>query len=84
MADLRRDCTVILIPEFEDEGAALHYVYTHFVEIFEVELESWCLDESSWPGERDLRVFKEWFEVEVHLVVTDLVDDDGPAGDTLH
>jgi hypothetical protein len=27
-------------------------------------LEAWLLDESGWPAERTLAMFREWFDVE--------------------
>jgi len=40
--------------------------------IFEEELNSWIRDPDAWPHRRTLKVFLEWFEVEVCDVVFDL------------
>jgi hypothetical protein len=74
--ELRKDATALLIPEFDDEESALHFVYSNFEELFERELEDWVGDESLWPQTRSLKLFKEWFDVEIHSMVTDMVEDD--------
>ena len=41
--------------------------------LFENELEGWYTDESLWPKKRDLKLFREWFNVECHTVIEDTV-----------
>ncbi|MHB1300427.1 MAG: hypothetical protein ACYCY8_06110 [Burkholderiales bacterium] len=74
--ELRRDATAILIPEFDDEESALQFVYSNYDELFERELEDWVGDERTWPSARTLKLFKEWFDIEIHSMVTDMVEDD--------
>jgi hypothetical protein len=76
LEEMRRDATAILIPEFDDEESALHFVYSNYDELFERELEDWIGDERLWPVQRSLKLFKEWFDVEIHSMVTDMVEDD--------
>ena len=76
LEDLHRDCTVLLIPDFDDETAALAYVHGRFRELFEVELGSWFTDPAMWPAKLSLELFKEWFDLELHSVVADLVDEE--------
>jgi len=45
-----------------------------FKEIFERELYGWCTDEDMWPQKRTLQMFKQWFTIEFHSVVEDLLD----------
>ena len=44
--------------------------------LFEFQLASWTDDESAWPSDRDLKMFREWFRVDIHSVVIDAGDDD--------
>jgi hypothetical protein len=44
--------------------------------VFELELDGWHTDESVWPQNRTLAMFKEWFHIELHSIVEDLVDDE--------
>lgn len=74
--ELRRDATALLIPEFDDEDSALQFVYSNYDELFERELEDWVGDERLWPSGRNLKLFKEWFDIEIHSMVTDMVEDD--------
>jgi hypothetical protein len=32
-------------------------------------------DESDWPKVRDLKLFREWFDIKFHSLVLDLVDE---------
>lgn len=68
--------TVYLIPEPEDDEDAerlLQEVCTH---VFESELDAWWTDEDAWPAQRTYAVFMEWFSVEIHTIIVDLVDDE--------
>ncbi|NNM83290.1 MAG: hypothetical protein HKL98_11910 [Burkholderiales bacterium] len=76
LEELRKDATALLIPEFDDEESALQFVYSNFGALFERELEDWVVDESLWPASRSLKLFKEWFDIEIHSMVTDMVEDD--------
>ncbi len=40
---------------------------------FENELNDWYQDESAWPKPRTYKLFMEWFDVECHTVIEDLV-----------
>lgn len=75
--DLRRHGTALLIPEYDDEESALRYIYANAVELLEFELEFWCPErKSAWPEHRTVELFKDWFDVEIHLVV--MAYDNGP------
>lgn len=73
--------TVYLIPEFETDEDAEQLLGQVFAEVFERELWGWHTDESRWPQNRTLAMFRDWFTIELHSVVEDLcgyefVDDD--------
>jgi len=34
-------------------------------------LQNWHLDSTFWPKDRTLKMFKEWFTVELHSIVFD-------------
>ena len=68
--------TVILLPEFELEEDIQEWVEENASWLFELQLESWTDDEALWPQNRDLKLFHEWFRVEIHSVVVDAGDDD--------
>ena len=72
---VNEDGTVYLVrdedadsPEALDEWISLNYEI-----LFEAELEDCYTDESLWPPKRNLKLFKQWFEVEYHSVVEDTV-----------
>ncbi len=72
---LQEDATVILTPEMDTTDAALNWLKNHKPQLFEMELESWCTDRSTWPEKRTARLFDEWFDLEVHTMVFDAVDE---------
>ncbi len=69
LARLREECTAYLIPEVEDPRA---WIRRNFIPMFESELAAWYTDETYWPEHLTYRLFKEFFEVEIHSVVIDL------------
>lgn len=75
LSELKRGCNALLIPPADDVDAARDFVLQRHQELFEAELADWCEDDSLWPAERDLPTFLAWFDVEVHAILTDLVDE---------
>ena len=71
---LRCDCTVILLPEFNDPEDAVAYIDEIYLQLFKMELASWYEEESLWPKDLSLKAFWEWFNVEIHSTVIDSVE----------
>ncbi|AXK38623.1 VacJ [Crenobacter cavernae] len=72
--ELRGDCNALLIPAADDYASAEDFVRVHYRALFAAELADWCDDEALWPAPLTQPLFTEWFEVEIHSVLTDLVD----------
>ena len=68
--------TAILLPEFELEEDLQEWVEDNFAWVFEFQLAAWTEDESVWPPNRDLKMFRELFRVDIHSAVIDVPDDD--------
>ena len=83
---LRVDCSSLLLPEFDEPEEAVAYIDNMFEQIFDMELASWYMDESTWPEKRTLKMFWEWFDVELHSTVIDTTDEmeDMPQAESLH
>ena len=75
---VNEDGSAYLLPSYDDEEERNELLRMGFDVIFEDQLASWWSDEADWP-KRSLEVFFEWFEVEWHSMVEDLVD--GPLVD---
>ena len=74
LAALNEDPLVFLLPEYGDDAEREALLGECYDLIFEDQLSGWSLDESQWPGARDLATFKAWFDVRFHSIVADLVD----------
>lgn len=70
---LQEDATVVLTPEMDTNDEALAWLRNYKAKLFEMELESWCTDRSTWPEKRNVRLFDQWFDLEVHSMVFDAV-----------
>jgi hypothetical protein len=68
--------TAILLPEFEVEEDVLEWVEDNVSWLFELQLASWTEEESTWPPGRDIRLFREWFRVDIHATVIDEGEDE--------
>ena len=73
LENLRQDCNALLVPPVEDFADCRDFIRQHWRDIFEAELADWDQDESVWPEKRTPNLFQQWFEVEIHSVLTDLV-----------
>ena len=67
---------VYLIPSYDYNEQYDRYLRKHAKEIFEDELMGWYTDPSMWPKDRSWKVFKEWFDYEIHTMVLDTVLDE--------
>jgi len=76
LEELNEDSTAYLIPEYDDDNQRDRILKKIFKDIFEEQLDGWWQDEKNWPVKRDLRTFKQWFDIEFHSVVIDIVDAD--------
>lgn len=66
--------TVYLIPEFHDDAEREAVLKAVYAEVFERELFGWHVVPQDWPKNRTLKTFREWFRIEMHSIVEDLVD----------
>lgn len=74
--ELNNDCTAYLIPHFDDDPESMGYIKKIYKKIFEIELESWSTDKSNWPKKRGFSLFENWFHVEFHSEVIDVLGTD--------
>lgn len=68
--------SAFLLPEFTLEEDLLEWLEDNFAWIFEFQLAAWTEDEATWPAARDLKMFRQWFRIDVHSAVVDAADDD--------
>jgi hypothetical protein len=73
--EVNEGCPAFLIEDFEYEDDAAEAVYEEWEVYFETWLESWIEDEALWPKERTEERFREWFEVRLHPMVFDRLDE---------
>jgi hypothetical protein len=72
--DISTDCTVVLLPAFDDEEEAEHYLLEIFDELFASELMSWNENPTTWPEDRSIEMFLEWFDIDFHSLVYDVAE----------
>ena len=70
----KEENNVYLIREFDNNEDINRWVDNNYQTIFDNELNDWYTDESRWPKNRTLSMFKSWFDVEVNSMVLDLED----------
>ena len=56
----------------DDRQSLERWLRKNYGELFELELEGWYTDPVLWPRDRSLKVFRQWFDVELHTVLIDL------------
>lgn len=76
LAQLRSNCTTLLVPEFDEPEAVIAYLGERYRSIFEAELAGWEIETDLWPQDMSLAGFWAFFEVEVHDMVLDMEDAD--------
>ena len=81
---IRIDPQAYLVPENFEIEDCINFIDEKFLDIFHLELASWTDDETLWPQNLSLKVFWEWFDVEISLSVLDITDKDHNPDDTIH
>jgi hypothetical protein len=76
LESIRIDCNSYLIPEVEEIEDGINFIDEKFLDLFSLELASWTEDDTIWPKELTLKMFWEWFDVEIHPTIIDLCDTD--------
>ena len=72
LAELRGNGNAVLIPNVDDVEPA-DFLASHFESLFSAELADWCEDESLWPTPLSATLFMDWFDLDIHAVLTDMV-----------
>lgn len=75
LEDLREDNEIFLIPQFSDNIDSEKWVEARWSSLFEHMLMGWVEDEGQWPQNRNLDMFRKWFNIEIHTMAWDLSDD---------
>ena len=74
--EIRDEPNVYLVQDSEMDSEKNQVIADNYINIFEEELFGWITDEAAWPNNRDLKTFKQWFQVDFHTMVLDLGDED--------
>ena len=70
---LRTNCSVFLVPQFDEPESVISYFDERYQQIFEAELAGWDIDKSKWPQDMSLKAFWEFFDTEIHDMVLDIL-----------
>jgi len=76
LKDIKSDCMAILIPESDSIEEALGYIEHNYHTFFEMQLHDWCRNSSLWPKKLTLSMFRRWFNVEIHSMVHDALNEE--------
>jgi hypothetical protein len=71
---LRQSSNALLIPPADDADTLADFLRAHVESIFQAELADWCDDEQLWPHPLSAELFAQWFEIDIHGILTDMVD----------
>ena len=63
-----------LLPDLELEDDVQEWVEENFLWLFEFQLSAWTDDESLWPSPREIKMFRQWFRIDIHSVVVDVAE----------
>jgi hypothetical protein len=75
LEEIRSDRCAYLIPAYALLDQAMRYIERNHKKFFEMELFGCYTDESMWPEKRTLSVFRKWFDIEIHSMIIDTLDD---------
>ncbi|MGN6603609.1 MAG: hypothetical protein ACTHK8_14240 [Ginsengibacter sp.] len=68
--------TVYLVNSGDNVEQVERWLQKNFDNIFQNELNGWNTDEENWPEKRTFKLFKEWFNYEIHDMILDMEEDE--------
>lgn len=68
----RSEANIYLIREMDSNEEIENWLTRNFDKLFQNELNDWNTDEACWPQKRTFKIFKEWFDYEIHSMILDL------------
>jgi len=68
--------STFLLPETRLEEDLHEWIEDNHAWLFEFQLSAWTEDESAWPQARSLKMFREWFRLDIHDIVVDVGESD--------
>ena len=72
----RQEGNIYLIREKNSIEEIEKWLKLNFDKIFENELNDWHSEENDWPQKRTLKMFKDWFDYQLHSMVLDMEETD--------
>jgi hypothetical protein len=69
------EACLYLLREVDSDAEAEEALREIHTEIFEAELDAWCRDPARWPEQRTYALFRQWFAVQLHPLIHDLVEE---------
>ncbi len=76
LAQVRANCSVYLVAQFDEPEAVVSYFDDRYQQIFEAEISGWDVPKSQWPQDMSLKAFWEYFEIDIHDMVLDMEEGD--------
>lgn len=70
--DPEKDGTAYLIPMMQDLDEFDDFLEQTWSWLFAQQLSMWTEDDATWPQDRSLQMFRQWFEVRVADMVVDI------------
>lgn len=75
LEQINEEANVYLLPQYWTVEKRKKIQEQFYLTIFEMELFGWWTDEADWPRNRNLKIFHQWFDLELYTVIEDLVDE---------
>ncbi|RTK94341.1 MAG: hypothetical protein EKK64_08655 [Neisseriaceae bacterium] len=79
LQSIRIDCNSYLIPEVNEIESGVAFVDDIYESLFQMELASWSEEQELWPQELTLKMFWEWFDVEISPTLIDISGDESDS-----
>jgi len=74
--EINKEPKVYLIPDYTSESEKEAILGKYYHSILEHEREEWCIIKNDLFQHTSLEQFKEWFDIEFHSIIEDLLDEE--------
>ncbi|BEV72421.1 MULTISPECIES: VacJ [unclassified Paludibacterium] len=75
LSALQAGSNALLVPAVDHGDELAEFIAEHYQTMFQAELADWCEDPGLWPSPLSASLFTQWFEIHLHGVVSDMVEE---------
>ncbi len=73
--EIELDSDMYLLPDFDSIEEMEKWLKKNYDDLFMNQMNNWWTDEDLWVPNRTFKMFKEWFDYQLHMMIWDTLEE---------